>query len=135
MPKEASEHKRTYRTGRPSFWDVAQGAPAAYAYSRFTKEPVTFHEGPANFRGDFGQHSDFPAVGGIDVDVTRRDPQNTLRHETMHHAFPWYMNKDKQHGYIDALESEDERVRDVGLGELPEEADESLLRRILGLGR
>lgn len=125
--------KRTYRTGSPGFFErIFGGAPEAYAYSRFTKEPITFHEGPVNWRGDYGQHSDFPLVGGIDVDVTRDDPERTLQHETMHHAFPWYMDKDDQHGLMAPLESDDPQVQKTGLSLIePEAADVSLLERLL----
>lgn len=116
---------------KTSFWERVFGQPKAY--SRFTKDPVYFHEGAANWMGDLGQHSDFPLVGGIDVDVTRADPNETMSHETMHHAFPWYMNKDEQHRLMAPLESEDPRVNDVGMKMLPEEADRSLLERLMRL--
>lgn len=126
---------RNYALGRPSFWDrLFGGMPEAYAYSRHTREPVEFHDGPVNWSGDLGQHSDFPGMGGIDVDVSRGDPQQTLKHEQMHHAFPAIgSDKDVEDGYIEALMSEDPRVRGAGLSSLPDDADADLLRRIMGM--
>lgn len=122
---------RSFPIGSPSLADRAAGMPEAYAYSRHTREPVTFHEGPVNWRGDLGQHSDFPVVGGIDVDVTRGDPAETLKHEQLHHVFPMLMNQDKQHGYIEGGMSKDRRVRDLILKSLPSEADAGLFKRIV----
>lgn len=139
MGEYAERKGRSYRLGKPSFWDrVFNDYPEAYAYSRFTREPVTFHDGPFEpLQSDVvGTHSHMPLIGGIDVDVSREDPQKTLRHEQMHHAFPVFdIPPDEQEKYMAPLESNHPRVRETGLRLLPEEADRGLLERLLGIRR
>lgn len=133
------EPRHTYRTGKPGLmewllgWAQGEPVPEAYAYSRFSREPVEFTDGPANFLGDRGQHSDYQ--GGIRVDATAPDPEGTLLHEQGHHAFdPWKVGQQDQESYIETLLGDDPTARSTMLKVMRQKqvpADYTLLETLM----
>lgn len=127
---------KAYPIGSPSLLDKLGGL-RAYAYSRHTREPITYHEGKIGMlepESVIGLHSGLPGLPfthGIDVDVTRGDPTTTLQHEELHHGLPLLMSDDEHHGIINSALNDDPRVRAAIKTMLPAGADKSLFERII----